>query len=367
MTATPRVRGGDRFGRAASGGRFVGPASRGEARRGTTAAIGHPGLRATASFHPFERRGFRHGHIGWAGPLFWPYAYGDFFYYSLWPDAYDDPFWAYGYDDIYDAMLAPEGYEQYALVPGMRTRYASRHPVYSESERAAVTKQLANLCAQESAEVTGWPIDQIQQAVEPNDQQRAALDALANATVKASEATKAGCPTTAAFTPTGRLDDMEKRIDVLIQAVGIVQPTLEKFYDSLSDDQKVRFNAMGSSQEETTAATAPSGTPECGNAVPAWPSAAIEHAVRPNDAQRGKLNDLQTAAAKAADIVKASCPAQAPATPPGRLAAELKRLQAMRQAVETVRPAMENFYTALNDEQKARFNALGPQLPKRRT
>jgi hypothetical protein len=160
---------------------------------------------------------------------------------------------------------------------------------------------------------------------------------------------------------------MEKRIDVLIQAVGIVQPTLEKFYDSLSDDQKVRFNAMGSSQEETTAATAPSGTPECGNAVPAWPSAAIEHAVRPNDAQRGKLNDLQTAAAKAADIVKASCPAQAPATPPGRLAAELKRLQAMRQAVETVRPAMENFYTALNDEQKARFNALGPQLPKRRT
>jgi hypothetical protein len=166
MTATPHVGGGGRFGRAAAGGRFASPASRG-ARRGATAAVGHPGLHATASFHPFERRGFRHGHIGWAGPLFWPYAYGDFFYYSLWPDAYDDPFWAYGYDDIYDAMLAPEGYEQYALVPGMRTRYASRHPAYNESERSAVTKQLANLCDAESAEVTGWPIDQFSRPSNP--------------------------------------------------------------------------------------------------------------------------------------------------------------------------------------------------------
>ena len=359
---------GERFGRAAPAGRFAEPARRGEARRGNPAAAGafaHAHLRTTAAFHPFERRGFRHGHIGWAGPLFWPYAYGDFFYYSLWPDAYDDPFWAYGYDDIYDAMLAPEGYEEYALPPGMGTRYASRHPAYSETVRAAVTKKLANLCADESAEVTGWPIDQIQQVVEPNDQQRAALDDLANATIKASEAIKAGCPTTAAFTPTGRLDDMEKRIDVLIQAVGIVRPPLEKFYDSLNDDQKARFNAMGTAQDETTAANAQSAAPACGSAIPAWPSAAIERAVRPNETQHGKLNDLQAAAAKAADTVKASCPAQTPATPPGRLAAEEKRLQAMRQAVETVRPAMENFYSALNDEQKARFNAIGPRLPKR--
>jgi hypothetical protein len=37
-----------------------------------------------------------------------------------------------------------------------------------------------------------------------------------------------------------------------------------------------------------------------------------------------------------------------------------QRLDAMLQAVRTVRPALEKFYLLLNDEQKARFNALGP-------
>jgi len=34
--------------------------------------------------------------IGWFGPLFWPYAYYDFFDYVFWPYAYDD-FWPYAY------------------------------------------------------------------------------------------------------------------------------------------------------------------------------------------------------------------------------------------------------------------------------
>ena len=33
----------------------------------------------------------------------------------------------------------------------------------------------------------------------------------------------------------------------------------------------------------------------------------------------------------------------------------------MLQAVRTVRPALEKLYQSLNDEQKARFNALGPE------
>jgi hypothetical protein len=33
----------------------------------------------------------------------------------------------------------------------------------------------------------------------------------------------------------------------------------------------------------------------------------------------------------------------------------------MLQALDTVQPALERFYNALNDEQKARFNQLGPR------
>jgi hypothetical protein len=71
---------------------------------------------------------------------------------------------------------------------------------------------------------------------------------------------------------------------------------------------------------------------------------------------------LQSAASQAADTIKAACPSQASATPPQRLAAIGKRLSAMLQAVQTVRPALADFYDSLSDDQKARFNGMGKQL-----
>ncbi len=51
-------------------------------------------------------------------------------------------------------------------------------------------------------------------------------------------------------------------------------------------------------------------------------------------------------------------------TPPGRLDAMGKRLHAMIDAANTVRPPLERFYGSLNVEQKARFNAIGRSLAK---
>jgi hypothetical protein len=53
-----------------------------------------------------------------------------------------------------------------------------------------------------------------------------------------------------------------------------------------------------------------------------------------------------------------TCAARAAAS----LAAAGKRLQTMLQAVETVRPALQDFYNSLGDEQRARFNIVGRQL-----
>ncbi|MGB6288084.1 MAG: Spy/CpxP family protein refolding chaperone [Xanthobacteraceae bacterium] len=36
------------------------------------------------------------------------------------------------------------------------------------------------------------------------------------------------------------------------------------------------------------------------------------------------------------------------------------RLRAMVDAIKSIRPVLENFYASLNDEQKARFNMMGP-------
>jgi ABC-type transporter MlaC component len=90
-----------------------------------------------------------------------------------------------------------------------------------------------------------------------------------------------------------------------------------------------------------------------------WPIDAITQAVAPDDAQRAALDELKAAAANAVDVLRAACPNELASTPIGRINAMDARLAAMLQATRIVRPALANFYQALSDEQKARFNALG--------
>src|SRR5262249_28289575 len=78
--------------------------------------------------------------------------------------------------------------------------------------------------------------------------------------------------------------------------------------------------------------------------------------------QQKLLDDLKAAADKAGADFKSACATTYPLTPPGRLQAMTTRLQATLDAVRTVRPPLETFYAALNDEQKARFNAIGPEI-----
>jgi hypothetical protein len=313
-------------------------------------------FRASPAFRPFlAARWHQHHHLGWVGPLFWPYAYGDVFYDALWPYAYAsyDPFWNYGYDDVYEGVFSPYDYGEY--VQGRR----------APTRMSALTQSATESCNNEAAEVTGWPIDQIQAALSPTQQQTALLDDLGNAIVKASEVIRSHCPTTLAFTPTDRLAQMQQRLEGLDQAVTLVQPPLAKFYASLSDEQKARFNDIGGASTRPPApgqGSVQSPQATCAESVTAFPADRIEHILQPDAAQRAKLEALAAASAKAADQIKASCPAALPATPPDRLAAEGRHLQAMLAAVQTVRPVLADFYNALSDEQKARFNTVGRQL-----
>ena len=70
----------------------------------------------------------------------------------------------------------------------------------------------------------------------------------------------------------------------------------------------------------------------------AWPTDQINQTT---EAQAAKVQLLQSAAAQAAEIVKAACPTEAPSTPPARLAAVGYRVQAMLEAVQTVEPPRE--------------------------
>ena len=82
--------------------------------------------------------------------------------------------------------------------------------------------------------------------------------------------------------------------------------------------------------------------------------------MRPDERQRGALKQLQDATSEAVDLLRSDCPSYRALTPVARLQAMEERLDAMLRAVQTVQPALEKFYGSLGDEQKERFNRLGP-------
>ena len=75
----------------------------------------------------------------------------------------------------------------------------------------------------------------------PTDAQRSALDALDDATIRAADLLKTNCPADESLTPPGRVTAMEQRLNTMLQAIKVVQPALENFYGTLTDEQKKEF------------------------------------------------------------------------------------------------------------------------------
>jgi LTXXQ motif family protein len=289
--------------------------------------------------------------IGWVGPMFWPYAYDDFVDYTFYPHAYDT-FWPYAYDDLYDGAFG-----RYAQGYGGTYAAVGRSPK-SGSARAVGT----DLCSGQTAGLTDWPIERIAQVVEPDDAQRATLDELKGATAKALDILAAACPTELPSTPTGRIEAMGLRLDAMLQSVRILRPAIEKFYQSLNDEQKARFNALGADdpdQQQSRRDLAQACSARA-SGIASLPLERIERAVRPDGAQRSALRELQDATSEATNLLKSDCPTYQALTPVVRLEAMEQRLDAMSHAVHTVQPALAKFYGSLGDEQKERFNRLSP-------
>src|SRR6266536_1213139 len=285
-----------------------------------------------------DRRKFFHrgGFIGWFVPVFWPYAYDDLFDYAFWPYDYDDyGFWAYAYDGLLDSVFwapAPEDLHGYASVDVPERRHVRSRHVRADIGIEQTYRAATQICQTSEPSLIHWPTDQ-------------------------------------PITPLGRLDIITSRLEAMLQAADIVRPALASFYDSLDDEQKGRFNEMGQepgrSAKRGGGAEAKSEARVCAGQAPGVLSEQavrrIDQKVRPNERQSEALNELRDASTKAAEDLRDACPSDTPLTPIGRLDAMTKRLQAMLDAAKSVRPALARFYDLLNDEQKARFNAMSPQ------
>ncbi len=344
---------------------------------------------------------------GWAGPVFWPFLYGDIFSFALWPYSYYDPFWSFGAEFLLASIFAPGPYFgiDYGYAPGYYgytygSDYYGSEPYaydsvpnvyYGTSEAntyaaapndvarqqqpandiganrqalAETNTEAVQSCGALAPGVTNLPIDKIRQAVRPSADQDAALDDLNAASTQANEIIKSSCPTEVPLTPVSRLDAAQQRVEAMIQAVETVRPPLERLYDSLSDEQRQQFEAIGRQQNEHGSA-APGGNLAglCGQQSGGFatlPVQRLEQVVHPDAQQRSAFDDLTKAAGDAAAQLQSSCPAAVPQTPVGRLDAIEARLNSMVSAMKSIGPKLATFYASLTDEQKARFNTMGP-------
>jgi LTXXQ motif family protein len=311
---------------------------------------------------------------GWGGPVFWPFFYGDLLSFVLWPYGYY-PFW-FNPIFVWDAVFWPgpqyvygpydDIYGGYAYGGPARTRTV-RHVAPETTGSVTSSADLAQSCGGLAPGVTDLPIDRIQRSLQLTDDQLKSLDALKAASAQASDALKASCSSEVSMTPLGRLDTAQKRIDGMVQAWGTMRTPLDDFYNSLNDEQRQRFAALGpASSARSSRRGSASGdnlAALCSSRTESFtqlPVQRVEQAVKPTRQQQDALEKLKAASTEAANQLQASCPAQSPQTPLDRFDAVGKRLNAMAGAIGTVRPALADFYSSLTDEQKARFNNLGP-------
>ena len=90
------------------------------------------------------------------------------------------------------------------------------------------------------------------------------------------------------------------------------------------------------------------------------PAQRIEQVVQPTAQQQSAFDNLKKAAQNASEKLQSSCPTAMPLSPTARVDTVETRLSSMADAIKSVRPDLSNFYASLSDEQKAKFNTIGP-------
>jgi hypothetical protein len=159
------------------------------------------------------------------------------------PGAISDRLWA-----LRQAMLT------------LRTPLEKAYNALDEQQRARLnTPGNKVACTGDTAQLA-WRRDQIEQLIQPNDHQRAALEMLRLTSLQMGQAIASSCPHQPLTNPLQRLDAAGDRLNTMLYASMIVSRALGKVYASLSDEQKANFNTIGRMLGNPRAAQAETGT-----------------------------------------------------------------------------------------------------------
>ncbi len=142
--------------------------------------------------------------------------------------------------DIIDQPL--QEFEQ-SLSRSQQTRFAAAVSTPTAAARSNWSENIASACGATQTAVD-WSIEQIDQTVQPSDVERDALVNVKQAFSRAAGDLDAHCPMSLPRTAHARLELTQARLDAAWQAMLSIEAALANFETRLSDDQRLRLDAM---------------------------------------------------------------------------------------------------------------------------
>ena len=312
------------------------------------------------------QRGAYARYVPWRSGIYWPYAYTDVFHYTFWPEAYEPGYWAYAYDDLFDSVFFPDGapYVDYAEGP-YEGPYAAattgsapttgsatpREPRARQDVPGQLPQAAREVCAEPDKGVAAWPFDRIAQAVRPSPEQKALLEQMEAAAGEAAQRLKQACPE--------NLADDAKRPSAS-HDVAAAGDTRRREAGSPAAREILRVaerRAEGALQRDSvrrSAATSNAPRPLSSRAIaaaksPACPRLAIdriEDMMQPTAGATDRARPTERRVEQSGRTLQKACPTTIATTPVGRLETMQQRLEAMIEAANTVRPALDDFYAS---------------------
>jgi len=246
-------------------------------------------------------------------------------------------------------------------------------PLVQASGFGLAVAHMIRACEEQSVELRKTPFDVISRTVRPSERQQNALDTIRSAISSAADMLAATCPKDIPAMPSERLDALRHTIDALLESRATMHPALANFYASLDEEQKARIVVNLSSNVQTKPnrdsrlaadfdnqqnADQDTVCRQWASILRSWPIRQIEAGTQLSDEQHAALYEVTATFYHAASGLVSSCPAQNPLTPLGRLEAEQRQLEALRQGIDIIQPVITTFEKSLTDAQKTSLDTV---------
>jgi len=290
--------------------------------------------------------------LGRAGPPAWPSAFEDVLGTTFWPDDYAQRLRGHGFNVIADTITGR--YE----TPRAPARIATTGSAVQSDSNASGAG-----CQDTAATQDNWPAVRVGQTIQVSNAQHDTLDKIQAAVRNSATSIKGDCPDPTALTAPDRLAALVQTLWTVRDAGMAVRAPLKDFTETLTPAQKASLasklpqdtqkpDPKNASMNKQYQACATQNVEESERMVKQ-----IEMQVRPNKDQAASLENLHKVSSDMAKLLMASCAQPIPNDLLARLDAADDQLTAMNYAATTVQIAFNDFYSTLDNAQKARFDA----------